>query len=86
MSQTKIYIGSLSYDITEEDLEKHFGQFGAIKETNIIYDRATGRSKGFAFMDFDSQASAEQALKSNGEQLNNRNIRVSIAQDKKKAR
>ncbi|NQY42299.1 MAG: RNA-binding protein [Legionellales bacterium] len=84
MNKTKIYVGGISYNATEDDLENHFNQFGNIKEINLIYDRETGRSKGFAFIDFESQTSAEAAIKSNGQQLHNRNLRVNIAQDRKR--
>ncbi|NQY41865.1 MAG: RNA-binding protein [Legionellales bacterium] len=84
MSKTKIYVGSLSYDATQDDLENHFKQFGNIKEINLIHDRETGRSKGFAFIEFDSQVSAEAALKSNNQELLGRNMRVNIAEDRRR--
>ncbi len=84
MSQTKIYVSSLSYDAKEEDLENHFSQFGSIQSINLIKDRDTGRSRGFAFIEFDSQASVEKALKDDGSELMGRNIKVSVAHDKRK--
>lgn len=80
--QSKIYVGNLSYDATEQDLEKAFAQYGHITEINAIKDRATGRSKGFAFITFEIQKEAEAALKANDVKLLGRNMRVNMATDK----
>ena len=81
MSQNKVYVGSLSYDVTTDDLQSFFGQYGDIEETRLITDRETGRSKGFAFITYTSQNGAQAALVANGIELQGRKIRVNIARD-----
>ena len=78
--ETKLYIGNLSYDTTEEDLRSLFEEAGAVASVELIKDRDTGRSKGFAFVSMDSQADAEAAIsKFNGYELADRQIKVDIA-------
>lgn len=57
-----IYIGNLSFDATEADIEQAFGEFGEVKSVNIIKDRDTGRSRGFAFVEMYDQQSGQQAI------------------------
>ena len=61
-----IYVGNLSFDASELDIEQAFSQFGAVKSVNIIKDRETGRSRGFGFVEMQDQAAGKQAI----EQLN----------------
>lgn len=79
MNQPKIYVGNLSYNTTEATLEETFGVHGTITELKLITDRETGRSKGFAFITFETQAQAEAALVLNDTNLDGRNIRVNLA-------
>ena len=82
MSQNKIYVGSLSYDVTADDLQSYFGQYGDIEEAKLIMDRETGRSKGFAFITYATQDAAQAAVsKANGVDLQGRKIRVNIARE-----
>ncbi len=81
--KNKLYVGNLSYDTNESGLRDHFAQYGDIQDLKIIMDHATGRSKGFAFITFDSTGSAEAALEANGKSLDNRELRVNIARDNK---
>jgi len=81
MSQSKIYVGNLSYDATDADLNEHFGQYGQISEVRLITDRATGRSKGFAFITFDSADSAQGALAANDTEFQNRRLKVNMARE-----
>ncbi|QHG92590.1 RNA-binding protein [Coxiella endosymbiont of Amblyomma sculptum] len=81
MNQSKVYVGSLSYDVTTDDLQSFFGQYGDIEETRLITDRETGRSKGFAFITYTNQSGAQAALVANGIELQGRKIRVNIARD-----
>ena len=53
---TKLYIGNLSFDSTENDLQDMFAAFGPVNEVNLITDRTTGRSRGFAFVTMGSSA------------------------------
>ena len=82
MSQSKIYVGSLPYSSSKEDLEEHFGTYGDVKEVNLIMDRETGRSKGFAFIEFGTEEAATKSLECDGNEFMGRNIRVSIANKK----
>ncbi|WP_259430881.1 RNA-binding protein [Coxiella burnetii] len=82
MSQNKIYVGSLSYDVTADELQSFFGQYGEIEEAKLIMDRETGRSKGFAFITYGTQDAAQEAVsKANGIDLQGRKIRVNIARE-----
>ena len=84
MPQTKIFVGRLSFDAKQDDLENHFKQYGNIKMINLVLDRDTGRSRGFAFIEFDSQVAAEAAIKSDNKELLGRNMKVSIAEDRRR--
>jgi len=78
--QTKIYIGNLSYDTTEDELSTLFTQAGTVSSVTIIKDRDTGSSKGFAFMELSTQSEAEKAISMfNGHTLNNRELKVNLA-------
>ena len=78
--ETKLYVGNLAFAATEEDLRSHFSQAGAVKSVTLIKDRETGRSKGFAFVEMETDADANAAIeKLNGTQLGQRSINVSIA-------
>jgi RNA recognition motif-containing protein len=78
--ETKLYVGNLSYETTEEDLRELFGQAGKINSVELIKDRDTGRSKGFAFVTMSTQAEIEKAISMfNGKTLNERALNVNIA-------
>jgi RNA recognition motif-containing protein len=73
----KIYVGNLSYEVTEEDLRQEFGAFGEVTSTNIITDKYSGRPKGFAFVEMASKSEAEAAITGlNGKTLRDRTIVV----------
>ena len=77
---TKLYVGNLSYDTTPEALQSLFEQAGTVKSVDIIKDRATGRSKGFGFVEMETQSEAENAISQfNGYMLDNRELKVNIA-------
>lgn len=83
----KLYVGNLSYESTEQELEAAFGEYGALEEVAIIYDRETGRSKGFAFVTYVEDAPADQAIeKLNGTDLGGRSIRVAEARPRQPRR
>ncbi|MDD2695299.1 MAG: RNA-binding protein [Anaerolineales bacterium] len=78
--ETKLYVGNLSYDTTEEGLRTLLSQAGAVTSVELIKDRDTGRSKGFAFVTMGSQVEAEKAISMfNEKTLDDRAIRVNIA-------
>jgi len=58
----KLYVGNLTYKVTETDLEQLFSQFGTVQSAQIIQDRETGRSKGFGFVEMDTEAQAQAAI------------------------
>ena len=79
----KLYVGNLSYDMRQEDLEKHFGEYGAVSSAVVITDRDTGRSKGFGFVEMENSEEADKAIAAlDGKEIEGRSIRVNEAQPK----
>jgi RNA recognition motif-containing protein len=77
---TKLFVGNLSQGTTEQDLLTMFTQAGSVTTVELIKDRDTGNSKGFAFVEMGNQADAEKAISMfNGNTLDNRAIKVNIA-------
>jgi RNA recognition motif-containing protein len=75
-----IYVGNLSYKMTEEELEAVFGQYGTVLSAKIVVDRETNRSKGFAFVEMEDDAAANQAISElNNKEFGGRNLRVNEA-------
>lgn len=81
MSQSKIYVGNLPYSVTEQDLNEMFAKFGAIKQVNLIIDRETRRSKGFAFVTFEAADAAQASLQVDNTEIDGRKIRVNLAKE-----
>ncbi|GGD54576.1 RNA recognition motif domain-containing protein [Lacimicrobium alkaliphilum] len=80
----KLYVGNLSYQMTDADLEAAFAAFGAVSSAKIITDRETNRSKGFGFVEFDDRAEAEAAIESlNGKDMSGRSVVVNEARPPK---
>lgn len=78
--ESKLYVGNLSYDTTEEDLQKLFAQAGSVSSVSLITERDTGRSKGFAFVEMQTLVEAQQAIKQfDGSQLHDRSLTVNMA-------
>ncbi len=76
----KLYVGNLSYSVGDQALQDAFASFGAIASARVITDRETGRSKGFGFVEMESDEAATLAIeKMNGQSLDGRNISVSEA-------
>jgi RNA recognition motif-containing protein len=79
----KIYVGNLSYGVTSSDLEQLFGQHGQVQSAEVISDRATGRSKGFGFVEMSSDDEATAAINAlNGAEHEGRNLTVNEAKPK----
>ena len=80
----KIYVGNMNYSTTEDELTDIFKQYGEVKDVKIIVDRDTYRSKGFAFVEMETEEAADAAISAlNNTDLNGRSIKVNAAQDKK---
>jgi cold-inducible RNA-binding protein len=76
----KLYVGNLSFDTTENDLQDAFAAQGTVTETNLMMDRTTGRSRGFAFVTMSSDEEAQKAIAAlNGSQLGGRALTVNVA-------
>ena len=76
----KIYVGILSYDVTEEDLEQEFAAFGEVTSVNIVTDRYTGRPRGFGFVEMAKVSEGQAAVAGlNGKMLKERTLNVSEA-------
>jgi RNA recognition motif-containing protein len=76
----KLYAGNLSYSTTEDELRALFQEAGTVTSVTIITDRDTGRSKGFGFVEMETEEQAQEAIeKLNGRMLNERTITVSEA-------
>ncbi|HEY5527808.1 MAG TPA: RNA-binding protein [Candidatus Anoxymicrobiaceae bacterium] len=76
----KIYAGNLSYNVSDEDLRAAFAQFGTVDSADVIMDRATGRSKGFGFVEMSDATEAKAAIEGlNGKDLDGRSLKVNEA-------
>lgn len=80
MSNEKLYVGSLPYKTSEDELHQMFGQYGTVTSVKIVSDRVTGQSKGFGFVEMANGDDAQKAIEGlNGTQLGGRNLIVSVA-------
>lgn len=76
----KIYVGNLSYEVTEEDLRQAFEQSGQVESVSIINDKYSGRSKGFGFVEMPSNVEGQAAIEGlNGKELKGRTLNVNEA-------
>ena len=79
----KVYVGNLPYSVTQQTLEETFGQCGTVDSVNVITDRDSGQSKGFAFIEMSSDSEAQKAIQElNGSSLDGREIKVNEAKPK----
>ena len=75
-----IYVGNLSWGLDQTDLEQLFSEYGPVKSANLIQDRDTGRSKGFAFVEMENEADGEKAIEAlNGHEIDGRSLTVNVA-------
>jgi RNA recognition motif-containing protein len=82
-----IYVGNLSYETTEEELREEFAAFGDVTSVNIIKDKYSGQSKGFAFVEMPLLSAGQAAINGlNGKMLNNRQLSVSGARPRSDSR
>ncbi len=76
----KLYVGNLSFDTTQQDLEKLFAEIGTVTSTNIIEDRETGRPRGFGFVEMSSKEEGQNAISQlNGKEFDGRELKVNEA-------
>jgi len=82
-----IYVGNLSYEITQEDLQQAFEGFGQVESVKVIQDNYTGRSKGFGFVEMQDSAEAHSAIDGlNGKELKGRALKVDKARPRSEDR
>ena len=76
----KLFVGNLSFDTTENDLQDAFAAFGNVTEANLMVDRTTNRSRGFGFVTMGTPEEAQKAIEGmNGKELGGRTVTVNIA-------
>ncbi len=79
----KIYVGNMNYNTTEDSIRDLFSNYGEVLSVNMITDRYTGRFKGFAFIEMETDDEANNAIKSiNGHELDGRELRVAEARNR----
>lgn len=79
MDKNKLFVGSLPWSINGDSLKALFAPYGEITEAIVITDRQTGRSKGFGFVTFATEESAQKALEMSGKEVEGRPIVVNVA-------
>ena len=76
----KLFVGNLSFSMTEDELRDTFAAFGPVTETNLMMDRATGRARGFGFVTMSSPEDAQKAIDGlNGRECGGRALTVNVA-------
>lgn len=82
----KIFVGNLSWKTTEDQLKAHFEVVGQVLSAKIVTDKATGRSKGFGFVEMADEEGAANAIRElNGKPLLDRSLRLSLAQERERS-
>lgn len=83
MSQSRLFVGNLSYQTMENDLQEHFAQAGAVTSVNLMLDKFTGKSRGFAFIEYTSPDEANKAVEMfHNKEFQGRALTVNIARPK----
>jgi RNA recognition motif-containing protein len=79
----KLYVGNLPYEVSETELQDLFGRAGSVESVNVMRDQATGRARGFAFVEMSTDAEAQTAITTlNGTQVGGRSLTVNEARPK----
>ena len=79
----RLYVGNLTYEVTDQELQGLFEQFGTVESAQVVQDRNTGRSKGFGFVEMGTQAEADASIAAlNGKDHNGRALTVNEARPK----
>jgi RNA recognition motif-containing protein len=80
MSQSRLFVGNLSYQTGENDLQDYFAQAGAVTSVNLMLDKVTGKSRGFAFVEFATPAEAQKAVEQfHNKEFQGRALTVNVA-------
>jgi RNA recognition motif-containing protein len=80
MSESRLFVGNLSYQTGEQDLKDYFSQAGVVTSVNLMVDKFTGKSRGFAFIEFSSSEEAQRAVDQfNSKEFQGRTLTVNIA-------
>ena len=80
MNETRLFVGNLSYQTMENDLQEYFSQAGVVTSVNLMLDKFTGKSRGFAFIEFSTSEEANKAVEMfHGKELQGRALTVNIA-------
>lgn len=80
----KLYVGGLSFNTTEEQLQEEFAKFGSVDSATVIRDRYSNRSRGFGFVEMSTEEEAEEAIKGlNGTMFDGRQITVNYAKERR---
>jgi len=81
-----MYVSNLGFHVTEEDLRKLFEPFGQVASAKLIIDRESGRSRGFGFVQMDSDTDSSKAMAAlNNKEIEGRNISVAVAREKERS-
>lgn len=78
----KIFVGGIAYDVTNEDLTAHFGEFGEVANAQVKFDRQTGRSRGFAFVEFTTGEACKTALGAREQTIKGKSVEVKPAKSR----
>lgn len=82
-TNNKLFVGNLSWTTTDEDLNKHFSKCGTVLNAKIITDRSTQKSRGFGFVEMETNEEAKRAIEElDNVLLNERNLRISLAEER----
>ncbi len=79
----KMYVGNLAFQSTEDDIQNLFSQYGTIESINLITDRETGRSRGFAFVEMENEAAQKAMQGLDGTDLDGRNLKINEARPRR---
>jgi len=79
-----IYVGNLNFNMSSEQLQELFEGIGEVRSSRVITDRETGRSRGFGFVEMSTEDANRAVTELDGREIEGRNLRVNLAEDKKK--
>ena len=80
----KLYVGNLPFQTDDNELRETFSKYGAVASARVITDRETGRSRGFGFVEFDDDSSADEAMRAlDGSDMGGRPLKVNEARDRR---